>query len=80
MLVGNIFALPKDQLSKPIKGLTGVYIVKVTEINAPEPDEQTLIQFRNSLINQKRTEFERAANLALRELADIQDNRHNFGY
>jgi peptidyl-prolyl cis-trans isomerase D len=80
ILLGAVFSLKKDQLSAPIKGATGVYVVKVTNIQEAKPDEQEINTFRTKLIQEKQQRFQNLAYQGLRELAKIKDYRYNFGY
>lgn len=71
------FALDKNEVSKPLKGLNGVYIVEVSSLSVPE--EITDIETdRSKLLTayQTRTNFE--AYEALRKAADIKDERYKF--
>ena len=76
-VVGNIAALKKGTVSKPIKGEQGVYVVAVDEINpAPENMDIRFVSMQlASMFNQRvqNTLFE-----AIKEKAKIKDNRYHF--
>ena len=76
-VIGTVFALPQGKLSKPIKGETGVFVVSIENITEPQPaNDYSAIkdQLSSGLKNRVSSEvFE-----ALKENADITDNRANF--
>lgn len=80
-VVGAAFSLEKDEISKPISGEKGVYVVQlVSKTIAPEiPSYVTymnqLTQERSSAVNQAGTG---RAIEALKESAEIKDNRARF--
>jgi len=68
--------LPADQISQPIKGNNGVYVLVVTSIN--ESEEQNLPSVRSRMITQRESQANFEAFNALREAAEIKDNRARF--
>ncbi|MCS6904834.1 MAG: peptidylprolyl isomerase [Bacteroidia bacterium] len=80
ILLGTVFSLKPNQISKPIEGTTGIYIVKVTSIEEANPTEQQLAEYRSRLSQEKRQRFQQAVYQGLKELAQIKDYRYNFGY
>ncbi len=68
--------LPADQISQPIKGNNGVYVLVVTNIN--ESEEQNLPGVRSRMTTQRESQANFEAFNALREAADIKDNRARF--
>lgn len=76
-LVGTVFALKSGEVSKAIKGTAGVFVVSVTGMKEPAPvkdyttNKKQLIQ-----TNGQRAQYE--VFNALKESAEIQDNRGKF--
>ncbi len=77
LVVGRAFALSQDQTSGLIKGETGVFMLKVTkrEEAITLPNFST---FANTLTNQNRNVVNSRIYNALKEGADIEDNRATF--
>lgn len=76
-VVGAVFALPVNTLSQPIKGNNGVFVAEVVrrdEPVVPQDLEPTRRQLRTAFAN--RVQFE--VFQALRNNADIEDNRSEF--
>ena len=76
IVVGAISAMSDNELSKPLKGRTGVYLVKVisTTYNKTDNIDLEKTRLRQSAIYQANyTAFE-----ALRDAAEIEDNRIKF--
>ncbi len=76
-VVGGIASLSKNEVSIPLEGRSGVYVAKATSVIMP--------QFPESFLNQKRSMMQMiqgnagsSAYEALKEKADIQDNRAKF--
>ncbi len=69
--------LQKDQLSKPIKGNNGVYVIEVASINKPKKNlninEEKIFLTRNL-----QTQVGYQSYNALKERANIKDNRSKF--
>ncbi|WP_299228402.1 SurA N-terminal domain-containing protein [uncultured Psychroserpens sp.] len=76
-VVGVAFGLEEGEVSKPIDGNKGVYLVQVTKIN-----EVTSLDNYQALANRLSIARSNAAQSkvynALKETADIEDNRANF--
>ena len=76
-VVGQIFALKKDVMSKPIKGDNGVYVVVVDLINEPPaPADLTGTQKQVADARKQRSDYE--VFNALKENANVVDNRGKF--
>jgi peptidyl-prolyl cis-trans isomerase D len=76
-VVGNIITLKAGQVSKPIKGNAGVYVVLVSNFNEPTlPKEfkESANQLKMQLQGRAQYEVENA----LKEKADIADHRGRF--
>ncbi len=68
--------LPANQLSQPIKGNNGVYVLVVTNIN--ESAEPNLASIRSRMTTQRESRANFEAYNALRDAAEITDNRARF--
>jgi len=68
--------LPAGQLSQPVTGNIGVYVLVVTNIN--ETEESDLASIRTRMTSQRESQANFEAFSALREAADIKDNRAKF--
>jgi peptidyl-prolyl cis-trans isomerase D len=77
-VVGNAFALAANKLSAPIEGVTGVYVVKnISTVKAP-----ALKSYADNvakLKSQSASDVNRVLP-ALKEGAEIKDNRKDFNY
>ncbi len=76
-VVGSVFALEPGSLSNPIKGNSGVFLVEVNSMEPPVMPENLTAQ-QNQLISTFRNRVPNEAFRALRESAEIEDNRHRF--
>jgi peptidyl-prolyl cis-trans isomerase D len=76
-VIGSIFALQENQRSAPVKGNAGVFVVEVVNlVPAVEPTDIAVQQVQ--MLNTFRNRVPNEAFRALRESADIKDNRHMF--
>lgn len=76
-VIGSIFALEPNTVSAPIKGNAGVFMVEITRIDeATEPENLQAQQ--NQLQTTFRNRVPGESVRALRESAEIKDNRHMF--
>ena len=77
LVIGTAFGLNEGEMSEPISGNTGVYIVKVTKIT-----QATELNSYQAVANRVGKSKENAVNAqlynALKEAAEIQDNRAVF--
>ncbi|HZG00724.1 MAG TPA: peptidylprolyl isomerase [Chitinophagales bacterium] len=75
--LGTLASLSQGQVSKPIAGNNGVYVVKVNSVTKPQPiaDYTAIVQdqLRNT---QPRIEF--GITEALKKRLDVEDRRYNF--
>ncbi|MEO5572187.1 MAG: SurA N-terminal domain-containing protein [Bacteroidia bacterium] len=76
-LVGTVFTLKQGQLSKPIKGESGVYAVQVESFTEP-PAMKDFTQNKNQLIQQLGGRASYEVFNALKEKANVVDNRGKF--
>jgi hypothetical protein len=77
-VTGTVFSLDANEVSEPITGNTGVYVAKV--INKPEapPVAGDLASTRLTMLMAARTQVPFRLMEAMRENADIEDNRFRF--
>ena len=75
-VVGAAIELEENQLSYPIKGENGVYLIQVTTTNQSENTTPSLVKQRELQRMQRTAPYE--AYTALKEAADIQDKRYKF--
>jgi len=73
-VVGKVSAMAVNQMSAPIKGSMGVYVVIVTTVTKAEPLTDVKAQ-QARLIQGYGARTDNAVNDVLRENADIVDNR-----
>lgn len=77
LVVGAAFALEQGEMSKPIAGDKGVYLVELTSLNrAPEMDSYR--NFATQQTQQRRQLVQSRVFEALKNKAEIEDNRANF--
>lgn len=78
-VIGIVTSMPKDKVSEPIIGENGIFVVKVTSVTAKA--EITDDDIKPDLINAERElvfSTSRRIFEALRERADLEDNRYKF--
>lgn len=76
-VVGAAFGLEQGQISRPIAGNRGVYVIEVTSVN-PAPAMESYRSYAIQQTQQKRQGIEDRVFEALRKNAKIEDNRANF--
>jgi peptidyl-prolyl cis-trans isomerase D len=79
-VVGTVFSLPKDQVSKPIPGSSGVYLVKPVSDKPEAQLPPDLTMFRRQANSTAVTFVRRELLTAMKKDADIRDNRTYLGY
>jgi peptidyl-prolyl cis-trans isomerase D len=76
-VIGILFSLKEDQLSKPIKGNQAVFVVVADEIiAAPAKDDLTVEQ--RAALNAFNSRAQREATEAMKRKAKVEDNRLMF--
>jgi peptidyl-prolyl cis-trans isomerase D len=75
-VVASAYSLEPGILSSPVKGANGVFVLQVTEKNQPEEMDIAAAEQRLKYMMESRVSFEGFE--ALREMADIEDNRIRF--
>lgn len=76
-VLGSAFALKQGEVSKPITGNRGVFVVQVTAIETA-PSEGDLAAEKSKMTLDRESRAQRAVYQALQEEADIQDNRGRY--
>lgn len=77
MVVGTAFGLKPAEVSKPIDGKNGVYVVRTTAINLA-PDLQDYSAFAEQVRQRIGNQASLQAYSALKKAAEIEDNRKVF--
>ncbi|MEM7372933.1 MAG: SurA N-terminal domain-containing protein [Bacteroidota bacterium] len=85
-IIGKIFGMEPGDISEPIEGTAGVYVIQLTSFTeVPELDEATLAT--NSTQERTQGEFSMSQKVipALTDMADVQDTRYQaeargYGY
>jgi peptidyl-prolyl cis-trans isomerase D len=77
-VVAAACALEKNTLSTPIIGENGVYVLAVTNVTAPETATAPVDVYRNYVERNYAARTNYFAYEALKELAEIKDNRREF--
>jgi peptidyl-prolyl cis-trans isomerase D len=75
-LIATALHTPENHLSSPVIGENGVYVVEVTSLTVPEEKDLDAEKSRLGLSKRARVSFE--AFEALKDEANIKDNRHKF--
>lgn len=76
-LVGSIFGTDVNSISTPITGKNAVYVVEVTAID-DEKLEGNFSQQKTNIVNQASSAANGQSYNALKETANVQDNRSDF--
>ena len=76
-LVGSIFGTDVNSISAPITGKNAVYVVEVTAID-DEKLEGNFSQQKTNIVNQASSAANGQSYNALKESANVQDNRSDF--
>ncbi len=81
--ISTAFSLEKGQLSNPVKGLRGYYVILVTDKTEFDSSAYSIQSstIRNNLLQERKNTYINAWLAQLKEEADIVDNRYIFyGY
>ncbi|MDQ3192953.1 MAG: SurA N-terminal domain-containing protein [Bacteroidota bacterium] len=76
-IVGTAFGASKDKLSAPVKGETGVFVIKVASVNEPAAITNYSEQ-KNRLTSNLTNRVAYEVFEALKDKADVTDNRYQF--
>ena len=77
-VVGTAFGTAANKLSAPIEGNASVFVVKTTKVTEPLPSKDFTTQV-NALKSQNASGVNRVFS-ALKDKAEIKDNRFQFNY
>ncbi len=77
-IVGTLFGLNKGQVSKPITGKTGVYVIQPITEKQPATTPPDLSMFRNQVKSTASSSFRSSFMNSLKKTANITDNRGIF--
>ena len=77
VLLGKMFTMGSGDLSVPIEGEGGVYIVRVDKVNDVSQDANVDVE-RKQLAQSRESRVDFEVFEALKESADIEDNRFRF--
>lgn len=80
-VIGRVFSMEEGDLSQPIQGESGVYVVEVTSLTMADPENMTdseKQQIQNRLEQQKFMAFNQVFLDQLKAEADIEDNRNQL--
>ena len=75
-VIATASVLPQDQISVPIQGNNGVYVIVVNTIQETPDTDSAPLRARMTTMLESRANFE--AYEALRDAANIKDNRSTF--
>ncbi len=75
-VIAAAVVLDENEISKPVTGNNGVYVIGVNSITEAGPEELELIRGRMLQVNNTQANFQ--AIESLRDASDIEDNRANF--
>jgi peptidyl-prolyl cis-trans isomerase D len=76
-VVGKVFGLQAGNRSAPFVGQSGVFVVEQTQLT-PAPAPENLVEVKSQLAGMRTGRVEGSIYEAIREKADIKDNRHRF--
>lgn len=79
-VIGAVFGLPTRQLSQPIEGQNGVYVVLPTEAFPAEVPDAQVASTQSRLQNQLQAQLQGRLRLALEKHARVEDYRYRFAY
>lgn len=76
-VVGHVVTMKNGQLSKPLKGTNGVYLIQVTNV-AEVKEPASVKDIQDQLAGQLKSRSQYEVYNALREKAEVKDNRSRF--
>ncbi len=79
ILMGKALRLKKDEMSKPFAGTTGVYVVRMTNVEeGAAPTEDAVKSTREQMASQRGNQIAGRVYNGLKDAAKIEDNRYKF--
>lgn len=80
-VIGRVSGLSAGEVTSPIQGLNGVYVIKATNVvEAPELDDAALAAKRDQELAGQANQFGTIIQPAIIEIADVKDTRYKAGY
>ena len=80
-VIGKVSALAEGQVSQPIVGLAGVYVIKIDKVNAaPEADPGSIQAQKAQAGFMGRQAVENKVYNGLKDLAEVEDFRYKFKF
>ena len=76
-VVGAVFALPENQISKPVVGNNGVYVFQVTKKTAA-PEINNYLSYVSQITTTDKNAVNYRVFNALKDAAEIEDKRYKF--
>lgn len=81
MVVGAAFSMQQGQVSQPIQGNSGVYVIRVDAVKeAGEMPEPQIVMQKQMIASSKRGSAVQKFFLGLRDLSDIEDRRFKMDF
>ena len=77
IVAGTCFGTPEGEVSKPVIGNKGVYVVK-PEFHVDAPQVSDYNEYKDKVANNLKSRTEYAIITALREMAEIRDYRYKY--
>ncbi len=82
IVLGKIIGMKENTVtSKPIVGLTGVYMIKVTKVEFPQNvDDATIKNQQTTLLNTRKNQLMSKINPALKDYGKVKDFRYKYQF
>lgn len=77
-VVGALFGLKPGQVSKPIEGTSGVFVVQLKKLNKPDLDTKMIADHQKQLLQQKRQRYRALVLPGLEDAAHVEDYRYLY--
>lgn len=82
IVLGKIIGMKENTITnKPIVGITGVYVIKVTKVTSPQNvDDATIKNYQTTLINTRKNQLMSKINVGLKDFAKVKDYRYKYQF
>ncbi len=82
IVLGKVIGMKENTVTnKPVIGLTGIYMIKVTKVNPPQTiDDQTIKNQQTTLLNTRKNQLMGKINPALKNYAKVRDFRYKYQF
>jgi peptidyl-prolyl cis-trans isomerase D len=78
-VLGTVCSLSKGQISKPIEGMNGIYIVQVTDVVKPSaPAGEAIAKIKETALSSKKSQITSKAPNGIKDQAEVKDLRYKF--